>query len=356
MIKRICKIIGISTTLIVLAACGQAVHAPALDASVTVQEDLAVVTRGDIKHLYVLPGLTRAVTEPVILEGGGFLANVYVSTGDRVTAGQVIASLDGGFLQNRIDDLREIIADANRLFNLHFRELSIRIQILEEANDPANNEQIQVLRLERDHLQARHNQNIAGLQAEINDMQAGITDGRVLAHIDGQIASVVSAGGWFAAVGLGVTVAQISHIDHIIVEYIGGNAEFFTENDAVKFFGVTLDGIEVELLGLRSLSLSEIEHFRSRGMDTPIQFEIASDLSAGHTVFIHFYTVFAENVLRVPSNAIFDIEDVFYVYKIEDDGRQVLTAVEVGVFSETYAEILGGLDEGDTVFVRPQGL
>ena len=356
MIKRFLLTIGTVAGLLAFVGCGQAQEPPALYASVTVQEDFAFVSRGDMRHLYVLPGLTRAVTEPVILEGGGFLANVYVRAGDAVTAGQVIASLDGGFLQESLQGLQEQIAAANRVFDLQFRELSVRIQILEEENEPANNEQIENLRLERNHLQSRHNQSIAGIQAQINDINANIIDGTVTAHIDGQIADVVQAGGWSPPVGLGMTVARISRMDYVIVEYIGDNPEFFSENTAVRFFGRTLDRQEVELLGLRDLSLAEIEYFRARERDVPIQFEITQNLPPGQTVFLHFYTVLAENVLRVPANAIFDIEEVFYVYKIEADGRQVLTAVEVGVFSETYAEILGGVYENDRVFVRPQGL
>jgi len=342
--------------LLVLAACGAiAPEPPALHPSVTAQVDIAQVTRGDIRHLYVLPGLTRALSQPIILgEGGGSIAGIHAFPGDEVYAGQVLARFDGGFLQSHLDSIQESVLAATRLFELQHRQLVLRIEIMEAADNPEYAPSIAQLRLEADQMQRRHSQNMADQQARINELNESIAGRDILAPIAGQLAYFQLGGGWFAT---GDILGYISQMDRIVVEYIGDDRELFAEVESVKLFGITMDGLRHEFAGIRQLSLDEINHYIGREMSLPVQFELAEGeqpLEAGQSIFIHLYTVFAQDVLRIPSNALFNIDEGYYVHRIED-GHQVLVAVEIGVFSETYVEILGGLHEGDEVFVRPQG-
>ena len=58
-----------------------------------------------------------------------------------------------------------------------------------------------------------------------------------------------------------------------------------------------------------------------------------------------------DDVLTVPLNTLYRDSEGYYVYKAEG-GQRVKTAVAVGVKNETMAEIIGGLSEGDEIYVK----
>ena len=74
----------------------------------------------------------------------------------------------------------------------------------------------------------------------------------------------------------------------------------------------------------------------------------------GHSfrVTVRIITSFKKDALRVPLGALFRKGDQWAVYK-ENNGNAVLTPVTLGKFSLTFAEVLGGLDEGTKIIVYP---
>lgn len=59
-----------------------------------------------------------------------------------------------------------------------------------------------------------------------------------------------------------------------------------------------------------------------------------------------------DTALRLPIGAIFRLDSTWHVYKIVND-RARLTSVDVGQRNDQYAEVLGGLGEGDVVILDP---
>ena len=58
-----------------------------------------------------------------------------------------------------------------------------------------------------------------------------------------------------------------------------------------------------------------------------------------------------ENVLKIPLNALYSEDDMYYVYIIEDGETRVRRNVEIGAVSAAEAEIVSGLEEGDVIYV-----
>jgi len=85
-----------------------------------------------------------------------------------------------------------------------------------------------------------------------------------------------------------------------------------------------------------------------------VRFNTVEPIRAGQYVTLHFYTVKLENVLRIPTNALFHnpLEGIAYVYKIVND-ELIFAEVELYANTDTFAAIRQGLQEGDEIFVRP---
>ena len=63
---------------------------------------------------------------------------------------------------------------------------------------------------------------------------------------------------------------------------------------------------------------------------------------------VEFPLFHEENVLSVPNGALFEVDDVSYVFVVRD-GRAVRTEVSTGSRSNTRTVITDGLDEGAVV-------
>jgi HlyD family secretion protein len=76
------------------------------------------------------------------------------------------------------------------------------------------------------------------------------------------------------------------------------------------------------------------------------------ELGDGFRVEARIVTALAEDALCVPTSALFRTGDHWFAFKVTG-GRAIKTPVGVGKQNGLLAEVLGGLDEGDTVVVHP---
>ncbi|MCB1624181.1 MAG: HlyD family efflux transporter periplasmic adaptor subunit, partial [Pseudomonadales bacterium] len=78
-------------------------------------------------------------------------------------------------------------------------------------------------------------------------------------------------------------------------------------------------------------------------------------LGAGYRVEAAIVTWTGEDVLKIPTSAIFRRQNAWRTFVVED-GRAHLRAVEIGRRGTEYAQVLGGLNEGARVIVFPSDL
>ena len=339
--------------------------------------DTAFVARGVVEALTIVPGVTRLPAVAARPEyGSGRVGTIYAWPGSIVYEGQLVARLDTSHIDAVIDNLRQSAELSRTMHRLQAEEMSLQIEMLElaysnavaESNNASAEDgeiaaanirnirgQIELLRLERNHVIRRHELDITDLEIALSAMRENLEQTEIRAPIAGEVVFTVLPGTWVNTLD---PVVYIARADRVFVEYVGMRTIAW---HVARIQGV-IGGRTYDLTQM-TLSLEEQVYYRNRHPDLParlalpIRFEIQADAQdlppPGEAVFIRMYSVWLENALRIPSNALFHGGDgVYFVYRIVD-GRQEHVYVTVGIVTDFYTEILGGLSEGDEVFVRP---
>jgi HlyD family secretion protein len=75
-------------------------------------------------------------------------------------------------------------------------------------------------------------------------------------------------------------------------------------------------------------------------------------LKLGYDMDVKILTHFKENIITVPENSVFELEDGQYVF-IAQNGKAVLRRVKTGIEGEDMIEIVSGIKEGEKVIISP---
>ncbi|MCL2201758.1 MAG: hypothetical protein FWB75_07310 [Oscillospiraceae bacterium] len=353
--------------LLMIASCAQntELEVPKLHAPITSTPDIAVATVGVIEELHILPGVTRLPTVAVRLESGqGVIGAFYAWPGDTVVPGQLVARLDSAPLEAALERLESSIDSMTASHNLQLREMTLRKQLMElnltglgGAGAAALRESISLLALDIDHLQRAHAFDLSQAQSEARELTEQINSAEIRSDVEGEIVYSAALGDWVNAHDPVVYVAVgTPGTDPAFVEYVGMmlNPRLMR---AMRVQGLV--GGELFEMEVAELEIEEHMYYTRREQPLPIRFNIISEqpqqaiLPPGQAVSIRFYTAWNESALKIPSNALFEHGFGEYIVFRIQDGQQVLTYVTVGTITESYAEILEGLSEGDEIFVRP---
>ena len=360
--------------LLLLTGCAvQAGAAPELLTPVSVQNDTFIVQRGRVARFEQYRGIVRVESEGLFfrdapLPFGGF----EVIVGQEVRQGDVLARLDTRQTEERIEERRERIADLQieHAFQNQQMERNISIaqiellaltrQITEYDDLPESYlleavdlKRLEIQRRQMDLQQARDWQafTLSYYQSDLNDMLARLPDAELRAPFDGVITyrSSIQQGSWIEAFS---PVIYISDHQQIFVEHVGPTQPLIFRNS----IAMAAIGGQIYELERIVLSPSELLFFTRAGGQAPFRFTFADDpgeaVTPGQFVALRIYGDMAEDVLRIPPNALFsDLERGHYVHLIEN-GRRVMQPVEAGIRTRAWVEIRSGLVEGDEILVR----
>ena len=267
---------------------------------------------------------------------GRRIRGVFVSLGDEVQAGDILAELDNPYL---LDQLRDTKWEEEWTL-LHLEQLAERLTFSRRqpgfvetpyANERARLEgELELIRM-----------RIAHLENEIDEMQ-------IRAPFDGVITWVMEFGGIMWS-GIGQPVVTVSGQGEYVFRLIGSDADYITLGDE---YTLTLGGdafpaiaIDAEAEGVTLPATATVNvqdaFFRIVGEDTPV---IVG--SAFATVFI--LQDLAEDVVFLPIRLINTVGDRTFVHVLEDD-IIVIRDIEIGLQGNSNVEILSGLEEGDLV-------
>jgi multidrug efflux pump subunit AcrA (membrane-fusion protein) len=270
----------------------------------------AFADTGPVFNAERFEGITRVLSEPLSFGaiGEGFGA-FYVLTGDSVTQGQLLARLEGEGLEGEITRLTAEIESLRR------ESISL--------NTPQG-----IWANERRALSLRH------MEEDLLLLETRLEACALYAPFGGTVTFVADKqpGQW---VSPWEPVIYIAPNQEPLVEY-GGGTEI---PRAVRVTG-QIDGVTYEL--------QPVPH------SVPPRFTVpGKNLRLGAGVVITAYTHWVESALRIPINALFTAPSgETFAYRMEN-GAQVYAPLTVGLRTAVYAEVIGGLREGDEVFVRP---
>lgn len=343
-------------------AAGEAgMEAPALLEPVDVKMDVAEAKIGEIYKVSVYKGEMVPHTEELHFLVDGYLDEVNVMAGDLVQEGDVLLSLsEEGLLEQAeaLEEEMELLARqgefSDRLAEADIaiarRELEY-IQTQEESGKSADMKKLEIQRME---LSLREDRELRNLELEqrkasLDKLKAKLGKNEILAPFSGRVV-YVSGGRKGDPVQAYVPMLYIADESRLTLstEYVSEE----TVRSAAKVFARILD---------RELQVSyipygpgELVRMMLAGEKMKARFSVDAQgtaLSAGQFAVVMLYQSYKEGALTVPVNALYRDGSGQYVYLPAEGGR-VRRSVKTGMVTDTEAEILEGLEEGDMVYVK----
>lgn len=275
---------------------------------------------------------------------------IYVDTGDRVKAGDILAKLDVADLEEDIADL-EYSIEKNEMLLRHTEEL--KAFELQEAK-----KEYQAGRMDAASYAARKEQiedsyrgtiqnyedtlYIAGLRLE--RYQEELAGSILYAGMDGTVSYIRSEleGSRIAAGTTAITIIDSSKCAFRTTNM--DDAQYFTAGDRVSMFNSNGTEYKTTLLSEEEAPDAEHLYFALEELDF--------ELSVGTRATITLTLDERQDVLALPKNAVHHAGDLYYVYVEDENGLKSIRYITVGLAGDSLYEITGGLAEGDIVIKR----
>lgn len=373
----------------------QALRSPAQLAST------ARVTRGPLEVVFREEGKTRVkqrylITAPV----AGTVRRITLQAGDTVQAGQTLAEMEPSastLLDPRARSQAQADVRNAEALLAAARKRSAAAQASQQLAQ-ADWQRAQALqpsgaiaRQELDQARSRHATTQAELGVARADEQAAaarLASARALLADEGRAASAATASAVSAGSGAGKVLAITAPVAGRIIQRpvesatpvpvghtlmtIGDPTQLEIEVEVLSSNAVRLvagmparivrwggEGTlqarvaRVEPGGFTKVSALGVEEQRTRViLDLISPHEQWAALGDGYRVEVEFIVQQAEDVLQVPSPALFRVGEGWAVYRVED-GKAVRTLVKTGMRSASATEITEGLQPDQRVIIQP---
>ena len=351
------------SALVMLGGCGNVEkNIPELLEPVEVKLDMAEVTRGSIGIYAAYEGELVPRVEELSFTMDGVVDYIPVTYGDQVKKGDVLATLDTENLGEQIRAVEDEIVHIKTAGEYADKKAEIDIEIAKKelsslARQGAYQTRIDLKSAEVKKLEdtLRKNQELRNLEIgekerELEEIREMSGNNKIVAPFDGTIVYMVSDV---------VVDSYVGSYDPVM--FIANDSDVYLQCDYISESLVESADILYAQIGGEQYDITAIPYTREKMLqmimdeetiksnfevdfgDTPLE----SGLFAA-VVTVHSYK---EDVLTIPANALYRDEKGQYVY-LEQDGNRIRCEVEVGEVTDTKAEIISGVQEGDLVYVK----
>lgn len=346
--------------LMSLSGCGNNdTEIPELLEPVDVKMDVARAEMGEICELGTYSGEVVPYVEEVYFSVDGYLDQMLVSVGDTVQEGDVLAVLDEEQLMEQIESLEEEIdyivtmgeySDKKAELDIEIAGKELAALLESRAQNCTEKElEIQKLKLQLEQTQELRSLELEEKQSALERLQEKSEKNQLTAPFDGTVIYVgeVKKGEQLEAYAPVIYLADDSRL-FLSAEYIP-EAEL---KSADRLFAQIMDK-EYEI---SYVPYDESEYIAmvlyGEELDAQFSFDESDDqIRSGQFAAVVVVDSYRENVLTIPANALYRDGSERYVYKQEGDQR-IRCDVTTGVITDTKAEIVEGLQEGDMVYVK----
>lgn len=278
------------------------------------------------------------------------ITKLYFSEGDYVNSGDVIlsnndtsAELDIESMKSQAAGISVQVASAN--------DAVIKNKTLYEAGAISQFEY-----KASQTLAAQLSAQLSSLRYSIESYKSGSGIGGMISPISGYVTEIFADEG--ETVMPGMNVVEISPLDNYYirlnlipeeaVKVQVGNKVTLKKKDIVL-----IDNCQVKSISKKAKEVISSIGISQKRMEVVISVpEEVKALILGDNVDVEITTDLRENVLAIPSKAVFEKEEKKYVYTVIN-GKAVATEVEIGLEGEDLTQVIKGLAEGDTVIVSP---
>ena len=347
-----------------MLCCGYAEEqqAPELMEPVGVKMDTAEAYIGEISNISVYDAAIVPTLEELYFPLDGVIAEIHAVVGQQVSAGDVLITLDQEAQAEQIEKLESQIEqiETNGAFDDEIGQIDLSIlQVELQAllnQSPLNEDSIALKRLDIEQLQLNlaynadlRSMQLGRLREELAELQQNMQDNVLRAPVDGTII-------YCADVMNGDSVRAYAP-----VMYLADETQLMVETNYISE-GLLKTCHDLYVLAgdsryeITPVPVDSSEYTSSilAGETVLMQFIIDNPdekLSAGMYAAICMERNYAENVLLIPSNALYMDGTGRYVYVIED-GERVRRNVTPGLTTDWLTQIKEGLEEREIVHVK----
>lgn len=342
--KRLAALLLASVLMLSLCGCAKEQKRPELRESVSTNVDIAIATVRDLSDIKYYDGEILPEANELSFDHDGYIYGIYVSAGDYVEEGEVLATLVGKNY-NDIESLEEEIESLEESNKENFDYLEAELEL--ERLSGSDTELLALnLKHEKELARLKLEEKQARLDAMLKD---DIGYAYITAPYDGIAMATTSAGrGAYLEAGTPICALEGTGRPYIASTFIS-EKDINALSDYYCLIGdrrveveyVPYTKAELKTLSANSVTPKAVFNIKSEDAELKVG-DYCAIITVGNTV---------ENVLTIPINAVYNDTTGRYVYKVEGNAR-VRQDVVLGITGSAYVEILEGLKEGDEVYVK----
>ena len=297
------------------------------------------LSRTNVYDAKVIPSF-----EELSFDIDGYVYGIFVSPGEEVEEGEVLATLVSKDY-SEMKSLREEIKNLSKNEQESFKMRDAEIELMKTAGQDAAEKEL-ILKHDKERSALELELKKERLQA-LEDKDIGFR--YIFAPCDCiAIAASDARNGTFVKAGTSIVALETDSEPILTCEYMN-EKNYKKLHDCYAI----IDGERYELeyipytkSELKSLSASSNIVISSK-------FRILGDkqFSAGQSAAVITVSDYKEDVLSIPSNAVYSDSTGKFVYVVENDLR-TKRSITTGISDGTYTEVLEGLEEGALVYVK----
>lgn len=349
--------------------------APVADSLDEMQFEYVDVIQADVTEVYKVP-LSYNANDSISLffgENGVRVSAVYVSKGDIVKKGDLLLEGDNEKIKEEIETLNQSIAEYNNNIAYYTAMIEAETEKKLICAQYAITYDNTVLSGYEDMLDAcQKSLNVAKMQ--LDEAASKLENYRIYAPYDGTV-------GYVAQVSVYETVSSYEAVATVLKD----ETYFYTTTDEPDYFqvdgvytcnydyseeqvrvsgtGEDEDGVinknNRESIAIDVFDYSDTVEVKCTSIECKnestgvyeVRFQPLGEVKsiAPTDMSISFEIASAENVLCVPKEVLIKANDAYAVYLLNEDGSRKVQTVEIGIVSDSLAEVQSGLSLGDRV-------
>ena len=372
--------------------------------SAAVEVSTAPVAKGDLARYVEELGTVKSKSHVnIYAPTAGMVAEVLVDIGDKVEEGDILVKLNGEQLSRQIAELEAqksaVLAQYNEAKKpadpRAVEKLELEIEDMEKniktAEETANNKKalydagaisneeyqnaIKNLDTQRSNLEkakldlgmmkktvseniiAQYEAQLKQLDIQREGLEELGNDYTIVASMKGTVLSKLVEKGSYLQPGM--HIMELGNTEELYMEsdVLVGDIAAINEGAKVhisnKDLGIeNLEGV-VEKIHPNAFNKISDLGIQQKRIKVDIEMKDATqNLRPGYDLDIKIITEHKENILLIPENAVFTIDEKEFVF-VNENNKAVLREVKLGIESERQVEVVGGLEEGEMVILSP---
>lgn len=330
------------------------------------------VQRGNLQKTVIATGTIRAYNRVEVgAQVSGKIEKIYVTLGQKVKTGDLIAQIDSSTQQNTLDTATAKLASYqaqlkakkvaysvakssyDRLAKLYAKK-SVSLDEFESAKDTLATAEAAIEEIDASIKQA---------EIEVNDAKTNLGYTKIVAPIDATIISIpVSEGQTVNANQITPTIVQVADLSKVLIKpeisegditkvTAGMEVKFSTLSDPDKIYRATIDSVDPAMTTLTDNEYTEsvsdtnaVYYYANVVVENP-----DNNLRIGMTTQNTITIADVKNTLLIPTMTLKKQNNKVFVNVLTTADQVEQREVQIGLNDDMNTQILSGLTEGEKV-------